>query len=55
LLQCKVVVIKGSFKTEMQKVHVSFIIVCPSIHPSICRHGSTELLLDGFLWNVLFY
>jgi len=40
-LHCKVVVVKGGFKIEVQEVHVSFIMpVLPSIHPFV----DTEVL-----------
>jgi hypothetical protein len=27
---------------------------CPSVHPSVRRHGTTRLRLDGFWWNLIF-
>ena len=38
------------------KATVSFFMfaVCPSVHLSLCPHGTNRLPLDKFLWNLIF-
>jgi hypothetical protein len=49
--------------TKFWKATINFIMcvhpsIHPSIHPSVCLsvhlHGTTDLLLDGFSWNLIF-
>ena len=43
----------GAF-AKLQQVTISFVMSCRSVCLYVCPHGTTQLPLDGFSWDLMF-
>jgi len=53
LILSRLNILLGMF-TKLERATVSFVLcVCPSVHPSVQRHRTAQLPLDGFSLNLM--